>query len=76
MRAAVRAGARQRADRTRERRIIAAVAAGLLVTVLAAGLAWWWQRWSATTLPYVPAVDLLALFVAIWMALLLDEGPG
>src|SRR5687767_7689357 len=62
MRAALRAGGRQTADRTRERRIVAAVAAGLLVTVLAAGLAWWWQRWSATALPYVPAVDLSALF--------------
>ena len=62
MRAAVRAGARQTVDRTRERRIVASVAAGLLVTVLASGLAWWWQHWSATTLPYVPAVDLSALF--------------
>ena len=62
MRAAVGAGARQTANQTRERRIVAAVAAGLLVTVLAAGLAWWWQRWSATTLPDVPVVDLSALF--------------
>lgn len=34
----------------------------LLVTILAAGLAWWWQRWAAIRLPVVPAIDISALF--------------
>jgi hypothetical protein len=34
----------------------------LFVTVVAAGLAWWWQRWSATSVPVISAVDISALF--------------
>ena len=62
MRAAVRGGVPHTADGRRERQIVAATATVLLVTVLAAGLAWWWQRWSATSFPVVPAVDNSALF--------------
>ena len=39
-----------------------AVTAALVVTALAAVLAWWWQRWSATALPTVRAIDISALF--------------
>jgi hypothetical protein len=31
--------------------------------MLAAALAWWWRRWSATRLPHVPAIDIEALFI-------------
>ena len=62
MRAAVGAGARQTACGRRERQVGVAMAVVLLVTVLAGGLAWWSHRWSATSLPHIPAVDLSALF--------------
>jgi hypothetical protein len=62
MRAAARAGARPAAHGRRERQVVAAVGAVLLLAAVAAGLASWWQRWSATSLPHIPDVDISAVF--------------
>ena len=62
MRAEVRGGVPHTADGRRGRQIVAATAAVLVVAVLAAGGAWWGHRWSATSVPVVPALDISALF--------------